>query len=145
MNQNFWIRDTLVRVEVLQSLSEVKQAQIKSLADQFNKLGYIDARTELGPSQQARMSDKQKERFSDIALKAFAIESEVKELLKSDSELEAERLRNIGNIRQQQIDYLTNSIRNLKNCCAHKLASNRDNPTKRTLADYEQQLNLLVS
>jgi len=139
MQTGYFVRDTLVKYEVLQQLSEEKRAKIKALTERFNKLGYIDARTELGPSQAIRMTSNQSKSMQSTLLQVFEIEREIKELLKLDVELEAEDKLNRQQATQNKIIYLENSIRTLKNCCAHKLASPKDNATKRTLAEYEKE------
>ena len=84
MNKNIFVRDTLVTVSAYNALSAIKQQQITDLVKEFNGLGYIDARTELGPDQAARMSNKQRQKLTDTANKAFSIEMKIKKLLTPD-------------------------------------------------------------
>lgn len=87
MKKNTYVRDTLIRVEDFNALSPEKQSQIKRLIAEFNNIGYIDARTELGPSQYARMGQRQRQKIVDAASGAFQIEAQIKRLLIPDVEL----------------------------------------------------------
>ena len=67
----YFIRDTLVNYEFLLSLPQEKQDKIKELSDSFFKIGYIDARTQIGPDQQRRMTEKQKKDILSKSLTAL--------------------------------------------------------------------------
>ena len=85
MKNATWVRDTLITVEAFNNVSVFKQQEITKLVTEFNSLGYIDARTELGPNQTARMSDRQRQKLRDTANKVFSIEMQIKRLLTHDN------------------------------------------------------------
>jgi hypothetical protein len=143
MTTNTWVRDTLIRLDVYNSLPEQRQVAIKLLVIEYEALGYIDARTELGPDQAARMSQRQKDALSEKTLKAFWIEDEIRELLKSDEQLAEERKAQELKDLEAKRQYLRNSIRMYEECCTRKLASKRDNGTKRHYAELKAQLKAL--
>jgi hypothetical protein len=110
INENktgFHIRDTLVSYDVLDKLDDKTKKEIMALKDEFDSLNYIDVRTELGPSQSSRMSNRQRENIKSNMYKAFDIESKVKQLLKSneqkDQEAKDNKIKEInGNIMQKE-------------------------------------------
>lgn len=137
---SFYIRDTLVRKDVFDTLDKAVQNQILKLKQEFDNLGYLDARTQLGPNQIARQSIKQKKDLSDKALKAFKIENEIKNLLKSEQEKEAELSdieKNKLNSRKTQ---LLRQIKDLETIFPKKLSSGRDNPHKKSYELAKQEL-----
>lgn len=129
--QSFWIRDTLVKKDVFDNLSDEVQDKILKLKRQFDSLGYIDARTQLGPDQIRRQSDKQRNTLSNTALKVFDIEQEVKELLKSSEQKQTELDATTRKKLQDRKLQLTRQITDLERIYALKLASPRENPAKR--------------
>ncbi len=81
MKHNTWVRDTLIRPEDYQKLCPAKKNELDELLKEFSTIPYIDARTELGPDQTARMSARQKEKMLANAARVFTIESKIKQLL----------------------------------------------------------------
>lgn len=138
--QSFYIRDTLVRKEIFEKLPIESQNEILKLKKEFESLGYIDARTQVGPNQWARQSSSQKKQFSDKALEAFKIENKIKELIKSDEqknkELDEEDKQKLNSRKSQ----LIRQIRDLETMFPHKLQSSRDNPHKKSLKLAQDEL-----
>ncbi len=137
LGKSYHVRDTLVNKDIFNSLPADKQAEITRLTEEFQKLGYIDARTELGPDQIRRMSEKQKNKMAETASAAFAIENKIKQLLKSDEQVgkeeKSERLSELKGRKTQLISRIQNleTIGFLKK----KIDSPRANATK---TDYQQ-------
>jgi len=140
--KSFYIRDTLVDKDVLSKLSNEKQVEILRLKDEYDKLHYTDARTEIGPDQSRRMSQKQRDKIASTATKVFEIEDKVKELLKSDIQISKEkavdRLRELQG-RKSQLD---RRISDLESIYKAKIESPRDNATK---TDYQNTVKELQS
>jgi hypothetical protein len=82
------VRDTWINYSDLDNNSH--KNEIMNLIDDYKKIPYIDARTELGPSQSIRMSEKQRSEMAKNASKVFTIEQRIKHLLKPDSEIKNE-------------------------------------------------------
>jgi hypothetical protein len=140
LSQSTHVRDTLLDKDIINSLSEQKRIRILSLLDVYNKSGYIDARTQLGPDQVRRMSEKQRDQISATAAKVFRIENEIKELLKSDDQLSREAIEKERRELEAQKGQKENYIKLLRNVYRKKLESPKDNNVKRTLALEEHQL-----
>ena len=85
MQSNIYIRDTLIRVEDFDKLSEEKQTKIRELVSEFNSIPYVDFRTEVGPNQRARMSKRELKKHDENRQRVWAIELEIKELLTPDN------------------------------------------------------------
>jgi hypothetical protein len=85
------IRDFLVIYSVLDALPIERREKVNALMAEYRALNYIDVRTELGPDQIARQTDKQKKSISDNMIRAFAIESEIKSLMRSDAVIESDK------------------------------------------------------
>ena len=130
LSNSVWVRDTLIDKDYFNSLPENKRTAIFALINEFNKIGYIDSRTQLGPNQSARMSDRERERFSNTALEAFRIEREVKELLKSDAQVDKEADAAKIAKAQSRKSQLDRQIRDLETIFPHKINSARSNATK---------------
>lgn len=141
----YFIRDTLINYEVLNSLPADRQERIKLLTVEFNGLGYIDARTAIGPDQYARMSAKQRDKLSNTTCKAFAIESEIKELLKSDDQLSREAEEAKEKAKNNRIQAIQYRIRDIESFLQRKLQSNRDNPTKKEYRELKAELQSLTN
>lgn len=140
MKTGYHVRDTLVNFSALEALPLARRERIKKLTAEYNSLGYIDARTQIGPDQVRRMSSKQHDKLSSIALRVFAIEDEVKQLLKPDTQLATEQLKANNEKHQAAIRQVENYIRTLETCCASKLASPRMNATRKSYDDAKKQL-----
>lgn len=131
ITQSMHVRDTLIRIDVYNSLPAERQQAIAALVDEFNGLGYIDARTEIGPDQYRRMSDKQRAKISSTASKAFAIEAKIKLLLRSDCQIVADNQREAAKKVAERILQLSSRKRTLEQVYPHYINSKRDNITKR--------------
>jgi len=140
MTAGFHIRDTLVMPEKLKTLPPENAKRILEIKDEFSKLGYIDARTELGPDQQRRMSQGQIDKMDKIRQKAVALESEVKELLKTPEEVGKEKFdKSIQDI-DKKIASLSNRKGQIEDFLGDKLKSTRQNSTKTEYADVIKQI-----
>lgn len=140
----YHIRHTLVNYSHLLTLPEDRQQKIKELTAEFNKLGYIDVTTSIGPDQWRRTSDKQRQKISEIAVKAFEIESQIKQLLKSEDQLQKEATEAATELKQKQINQIKNRINQIEQFLKRKLESNRPNPTKKEYQELQQQLSTLT-
>lgn len=140
---NIHVRDIFISQSAFDAIPVNRQEQIKKLVKQFQASGYIDARTEIGPDQWARMSEKRRNQISETASKVFRIEEEIKELLKTDEQLAKEQeQRNIealANRRKQ----LENRINQIEQFLPRKLASKRNNATKREYQELKAQVEKL--
>ena len=144
ITRNTWVRDTLIRVDILQTLPTERQQAIVRLYTEFKGLGYIDARTEIGPDQYARMSQKRRDHISTIASRVFRIEQEIKKLMKSDEQLEQERLQIVAKAKEEKIRQLQHRKETIEQFCYKKLKSKRDNSTKREYEAVNIELHKLV-
>ena len=86
------IRDFLVNYDILEKLPTDKRARVRALMVEYKTLPYVDARTELGPDQARRMTLKQKTKMYDTMVRVFGIESEIKNLMKSEELINQEKL-----------------------------------------------------
>lgn len=145
MEKGIFIRDTLVSVDAYNAMSENKKAQLNELIKQYQAINYIDVRTELGPDQIRRMSKKQRENITDSMSKVFAIESKVKELLKTDEQLQEEAKKQADKNKQDRINRIHYRIRDIKTYLNHKLTSKRENPTKKEYRDLQTELEQLTN
>jgi hypothetical protein len=144
MNTGIFIRDTLIRSEHYNAMNEDKKAQLNDLISQYRAIHYIDVRTQLGPDQARRMTDRQRKSITDNMLKVFAIEAKVKELLKTDSQLEAEAAKQAAKDKQARIDKIGYRIRDIEMYLQRKLNSNRENPTKKEYRELKKELSELT-
>lgn len=132
-----YVRDTLIDFD---QLTDEKREKIEALCQEFDALGYIDARTQIGPSQWGRTSKRQRDRLSDTALKAFRIEDQIKELLKPEDQLQQEaREAQIKELESRKLQ-LTRQLELFKDLYAKKLRSNRRNQAKVTVELVEMEL-----
>lgn len=134
------IRDLVITHEQWEKLPIDKQQQIESLYNEFTTLGYVDARFHCGPSQHARMTNRQRQDMQSKRLRVFEIESIIKDLLVPDSYREK-------NIKDQDLRNGLALLNRLKSqivdcCCAYakKMQSKRLNAEKRHVADLENQV-----
>lgn len=140
MKIGYYVRDTLVKYEVLESLSIEKQAKIKELTELYYSIGYIDARTQIGPDQARRQSEKQRNKITSNACAVFAIEEQIKHLLKSDEVLKSEQEAKETKEKIQKKQRIEYRIRDIENYLSHKLNSSRMNPTKKEYAALKEEL-----
>lgn len=145
MERGIFIRDTLVSVDVYNAMSENKKAQLNELIKQYKAINYTDVRTELGPDQIRRMSKKQRENITNNMSKVFAIESKVKELLKTDEQLQGEAKKQADKNKQDRIKSIQYRIRDIKTYLNHKLTSKRENTTKKEYRDLQTELEQLTN
>ncbi len=143
MTQGVFIRDTLVTVAAYEGMNEDNKAQLNDLISQYRGINYIDVRTQLGPDQIRRMSKRQHESITDNMLKVFAIETKVKQLLKTDSELEAESIKQAAKDKQDRINRIQYRLRDIETYLQRKLTSNRENPTKKEYRELKAELETL--
>lgn len=140
---NTWIRDTFIKQSVFDSLPADRQERIRAIITQFKGLGYIDARTEIGPDQYARMSEKRRQQISATASQVFRLEQEVKLLLRSNEQIvadeQAEAVKNLAE-QKRRIEYRLKTIENL---CSRRLHSKRENSTKAEYRELKVQLQAL--
>lgn len=145
MTQPIFIRDTLITPTAYADMNEDKKAALNELISQYRQINYIDVRTQLGPDQIRRMSKRQKESITDNMLKVFSIETKVKQLLKTDTQLQAEAAKQAANDRQDKINRIQYRIRDIETYLQRKLNSNRDNPTKKEYMYLKTELEKLTS
>ena len=69
------------------SLNADKQERILSLRDEHHNLHIISPMFEMGPDQIRRETKRQKDKNQSNLIKGFAIESEIKTLLRTDDEI----------------------------------------------------------
>lgn len=140
ITQNTWVRDTLIRVEVYNSLPAERKQAIDKLYEEFKNSNYIDARTEIGPDQVRRMSDKQRAKISTTACRVFKIECEIKLLMRSDAEIVAEQAKEQAQKLADRIQYLQYRKRDIENLCTRRLNSKRHNSTKQEYQEVVTEL-----
>lgn len=140
ISKSFWIRDTLVDKDKFDALPEQNKQEILKLKADFDNLGYIDARTQIGPDQQNRQTNTQKKRLSNTALKAFEIEDKIKKLLKSDEENKKEIDQQKLRMLQDRKSQLMRQINDLTSIFPHKLNSTRNNPYKKSYSLAKEEL-----
>ena len=137
INKGFYIRDTLVSPNEFNALPKEQKQEILGLQKEFESLGYIDARTAIGPDQSRRMSDRQRTKNADTASRVFAIEDKVKEALKPSSQKTTEAKQKQIKSLQEQINFVNNEIRVQETFNATKINSKRNNLTKQ---GYQEML-----
>lgn len=145
MASGYFIRHTLIDYSHLETLPEDRRNKIAELSNQFSKIGYIDATTQIGPDQWARTSQKQRDSISSKAIQAFRIEDEIKQLLRSNEQIEQDNQSEIKRQRQSRIDYINNRLRVITDFCQRKLQSNRENPTKKEYRTLKAELSELIN
>jgi len=143
MKTGYFIRNTLVNYSHLEALPQDRQDKIKELTVTFNSIGYMDATTEIGPDQWRRTSDKQRAKIGNTTLQAFAIEDEIRHLLKTDEQLSAEAIKEAAKAKQDTINRITWRLRDIEMYLQRKLTSNRENPTKKEYRELKEQLTAL--
>ena len=143
IDTGFHVRDTLVDKDKFNGLPEDQKKSILELKDQFDKLGYIDARTQIGPSQSARQSQSSRDKIAQTASKAFDIESKVKWLIKTPEEQSTIRSKVEIESLKKELESVKNGIKINNDFLSAKINSKRDNLTKREhqkLLDREKEL-----
>ena len=141
----YFIRNTFVNYEHLKTLPTDRQEKIKELTAEFNKLGYIDATVEIGPNQWARTSAKQRNNISNKAIQAFDIESQIKQLLKTNAQLQKDEEEKQQQQKHIRVNYITNRIKMIEQFLQRKLNSNRENPTKKEYRELNEELITLTT
>src|ERR1044072_2400863 len=144
ISTNTWGRDTLIKVDVYKSLPIERQQAITKLYNDFKAIPYIDARTELGPDQVRRMSDKKRNEISKNACKVFAIEQQIKLLMRSDAEIVADEQKKQEQKLRDRITYLNNRKNQIEQYCKRQLDSKRTNATKTEYSQIVAELGSLV-
>lgn len=139
LDKSVLVRQTLVRPAVFNSLPAEKRQRIAELIDEFKKSGYIDASMVL-PDQQRRTSDRQRGRMQDTALRVFAIEDEIKQLLKPEAQVQKETTERELSKLDSRKGQLERQKRDLQSMFAQQLESPRPNKYKNTLALVEKEL-----
>ena len=91
IEKGFYVRDTLVSPDRFNALPEGQKKEILALQKEFEAIGYVDVRTQLGPDQKSRMSKRQQDSMSQRTLKAFEVERKIKEALKPKTQKDAEK------------------------------------------------------
>ena len=134
------VRDTIIDQKRWDSLPDENKKKIEELQKEFNSLGYIDVRTQLGPDQTRRMTDKQKQNLQKTTLRAFEIESEIKRL-----SLTPDEIKRLDNYRvkaeaQTKVDQLTRHISDFESLYLKQLASPRNNKLKQQLESMKSEL-----
>ena len=140
ITQNTWVRDTLINVDIYNSLPIERKQAIDKLYEEYKNSGYIDARTEIGPDQARRMSDKQRAKISTTACRVFKIECEIKLLMRSDAQIVAEQQQEAAKKLADRIQYLKYRKRDLENLCTRRLNSKRHNSTKQEYQEIVTEL-----
>lgn len=138
IDKGFHIRDTLVRPEEFNSLSDEKKQEILALKKEFDQMGYIDVRTQVGPDQWSRTTKRGHKQIEDKMLRTFRIEDRVKQLKKSDSQLYSDKksaLIKKAETRLMQSRSQYNMLKSFK-----KVQSPRMNGTKRAFLDAQNQM-----
>jgi hypothetical protein len=141
--QSTWVRDTLIKIDVYNSLPAERQQAINKLYEEFKNSGYIDARTEIGPDQWARMSDKQRAKISATASRVFRIEAQIKLLLRSDCQIVADKEKEQAQKLADRVQYLTYRKRTIEEICTRRLKSKRNNTTKQEYQEIVAELTQL--
>lgn len=148
IDKSFHVRDTLIDKDKFNQLPEDQRKAILELTDQFNKLGYIDARTQIGPSQSARQSQNSRDKIAQTAAKAFQIEARIKSLLRTPEEQAIDKASSELSKLRGELDHARNEMRTMQVLASHKLNSKRDNSVKRykqKLLLREEELNNLIT
>jgi len=148
IDKSFHVRDTLIDKDKFNQLPEDQRKAILELTDQFNKLGYIDARTQIGPSQSARQSQNSRDKIAQTAAKAFQIEARIKSLLRTPEEQAIDKASSELSKLRGELDHARNEMRTMQVLVSHKLNSKRDNSVKRykqKLLLREEELNNLIT
>lgn len=140
LTQNTHVRDTLIRMDVLNSLPVERQNAINELYNEFKSIHYIDVRTAMGPDQFARESKRQAAKRQDNLCRVFRIEQKIKLLLRTDEQIEADERAKQAQELKDRITKLGYEIRYFETYCSRKISSNRDNATKREYQRLKQEL-----
>ena len=142
-NRGFHIRDTLVLPERLNILPQENVIEILQIKEEFNKLGYIDFRYEMGNDQIRRMSKNQALKLEKIRNKVWELESRVRELLKTPEEVEAQQKQQVEKEAQEKLTRLKYRKRDIESYCQRYLQSKRENATKQEYQDIIKQIEIL--
>lgn len=136
IDKSFHIRDTLVDRDKFNALPVNQRQQILQLRDDFEKLGYIDARTQIGPDQARRQSERARREVAEKASQAFRIENQVKSLLRTPEEQARDSAKANQAQIQKQLDQVNNTLKTHESYNQRLINSPRSNATKR---DYEEK------
>lgn len=142
LTTNTWVRDTLIRIDVYNSLPIERQQGITKLVAEFQTIPYIDARTELGPDQIRRMSDKKRNEISHNACRVFAIEQQIKLLMRSDAQIVADEQKAQEKNRAEVIRRLEHRKKTIEEFCSRRLNSKRNNTTKQEYKTVLEELEI---
>lgn len=142
ITQNTLVRDYLIRVDVYNSLPADRQQAIAALVTEFKGLGYIDARL-IGVDQVRRQSDNERQRLQAIRSRVFAIETEIKLLMRSDAEILEDQQKEQERNKKKRIEQLANCINNLELYCPKQIHSKRNNVTKQEYQRLKTEYNEL--
>lgn len=145
MKNNTWVRDTLIFVSVYNELSVEKQQKIDSLITEFNSINYIDARTQLGPDQIRRMSEKQRLQLANNMQRVFNIESQLRELIKPEAQIKKEAEEKAKKEAEQEILRIKYRIRDIENFLQRHLQTSRENTTKKEYRELKEKLERLTT
>ncbi|MGL6039042.1 MAG: hypothetical protein ACRC0E_09190 [Soonwooa sp.] len=130
IEKGFYIRDTLVRPDDFNNLSNHDKREILKLKKEFEELGYIDVRTTMGPDQWSRVSKKQQKIIETKMLQAFRIEDKVKQLKKSFSVRKTEKQNALKKKYEGRMLQIDNQIKWMESVNKKQLSSKRQNSTK---------------
>lgn len=135
----FHIRNLFVKFSDLEAISPDKKAKILDLKKEFDNSGYMSAES-LGPDQLRRESDRQRVKREKITLRAFRIQEEIYELLKTDDQLKKEAAAAAAAQNKSRIVQLERAKEDLESVYNHKLSSPRHNSTKDYYLETIQEL-----
>jgi hypothetical protein len=125
---------------MLQAIPESRKLKIISLYNDYLSIPYVDVRTEIGPDQWLRTSAKQRNKITRNMLDVFSIEKQVKELIKTDLQLEIEAKEKTAADKEKILSYVKNRMYVIETFCSRKLNSKRQNPTKTEYAALKAEL-----
>lgn len=127
------IRDTFIKFEQITE-------EIQSLIDEFNSIGYIDFRTEMGNDQIRRLTDSQRKRIEKNFFSAIEIENKIKALLLTDDEKIRIKKEEELNNKNKKINRIKNRINQIESYCSRQINSSRMNATKKEYLDLKEEL-----
>ena len=137
IEKGFYVRDTLVSPDRFNALPEGQKKEILALQKEFEAIGYVDVRTQLGPDQKSRMSKRQQDSMSQRTLKAFEVERKIKEALKPKTQKDAEKRKAEKDEVTKKLDAVSNAIRTQESFNSRLINSTRNNASKRA---YQESL-----
>jgi hypothetical protein len=133
------VRQTVVRPEAFNALPVEKRQRASELIHEYQGLHYIDPSLVL-PDQWARTSERQKRHQQNTLLRVFAIERELKELLKPEAQIQTEVAeRELSKLDSRQVQ-LGRQKKDLQSMFARQLQSPRPNRYKTTLALVDKEI-----